>query len=227
MYDLFIANKNYSSWSLRPWVLMRELAIPFNEHLKEFTGPMGGGAFRSFSPSGRVPALHDEGTVVWDSLAITEYLAERYPAVWPSDARARTWARCAAAEMHAGFTTLRDRCTMNCGVRVKLRDMPEPLARDIARIAELWREGLDRFGGPYLAGAQLTAVDAFYAPIAFRIQTYGLVLDEQAAGYARRLLALPSMQEWYSAALAEPWRDPEHEDELPRTGTVIEDLRRS
>ena len=226
MYDLYIANKNYSSWSLRPWILLRELGLPFHEHLKQFAGPMGAGAFRSFSPTGKVPLLRDGDTVVWDSLGITEYLAERHPAVWPSDARARTWARCAAAEMHSGFVTLRDRCTMNCGVRVQLRDMPEPLARDIVRIAELWNEGLERFGGPYLAGAAFTAVDAFFAPVAFRIQTYGLTLDERAAAYARRLLARPAMQEWYRDALAETWRDADHEDEVARTGTVVEDLRR-
>ncbi|HEY5946230.1 MAG TPA: glutathione S-transferase, partial [Kofleriaceae bacterium] len=135
MYDLYIANKNYSSWSLRPWVLMRELALPFNEHVKQFTGPMGAGAFRSFSPTGKVPLLRDGDTVVWDSLGIVEYLAERHPTVWPSDATARAWARCASAEMHSGFVTLRDRCTMNCGIRVQLRDMPDALARDVARIA--------------------------------------------------------------------------------------------
>lgn len=226
MYDLYIANKNYSSWSLRPWLLMRELGIPFNEHLMQFSGPMGGGSFRSFSPTGKVPTLRDGDTVVWDSLGITEYLAERHPTVWPSDSHARTWARCASAEMHSGFTTLRDRCTMNCGIRVQLRDMPEPLDRDITRIAELWNDGLVRFGGPYLAGATFSAVDAFFAPIAFRIQTYGLDLDARAAGYARRLLALHPMQEWYRDALAETWRDAEHEDEVVRTGTVIEDLRR-
>ncbi len=220
MYKLYIANKNYSSWSLRPWALMRELAIPFTEQLEPF-----GGAYKTFSPSGRVPCLVDGDTVVWDSLAIAEYLAERHPGVWPGDAGARAWARCAAAEMHSGFQALRDRCSMNCGVRVQLRDMPEPLARDIARIGELWTDGLARFGGPFLAGAAVTAVDAYFAPVAFRVQSYGLVLPEAAAAYAKRLLALPSMQAWYAAGLAEPWREPGHEDEVARTGTLLEDLR--
>jgi glutathione S-transferase len=117
---LYIANKNYSSWSLRPWVLMRTLGMAFEEELRPF--PMGGGAsgFDAFSPSGKVPCLHDGQQVVWDSLAIAEYLAEQQAAVWPADASARAWARCAAAEMHSGFSTLRNICSMNCGLRVAL-----------------------------------------------------------------------------------------------------------
>ncbi|HEU0035565.1 MAG TPA: glutathione S-transferase N-terminal domain-containing protein [Kofleriaceae bacterium] len=221
MYTLYITNKNYSSWSLRPWVLMTELAIPFREQLV----PYAPGAFASFSPSGRVPCLVDDDVVVWDSLAIAEYLAERHPGVWPADPRARAWARCAAAEMHAGFMTLRERCTMNVGIRVRLRDMPAALEAELARLAALWSDGLARFGGPFLAGPALTAVDAFYAPVAFRIQTYGLALPEPALAYAARLRALPAMERWKSAALAERWRDPMHEDEVTATGTVIEDLR--
>jgi glutathione S-transferase len=225
MYELHIANKNYSSWSLRPWVLMTELAIPFREHLRPFGDHMQGDAFRAISPTGKVPCLHDGDTVVWDSLAIAEHLAERHPGVWPSDPRARSWARCAAAEMHSSFTVLRDRCSMSCGIRVRLYDMPEPLQRDLTRLTALWGDGLTRFGGPFLAGAAFTAVDAFFAPVAFRVQSYGLALDDRAAAYAKRLLALPAMQRWYADALAETWRDPGHEAEIPRTGTVLEDLR--
>jgi glutathione S-transferase len=221
MVELFIANKNYSSWSLRPWVLMRELGIPFQERLV----PFGQGSFRSFSPSGKVPCLNDQGTVVWDSLAITEYLAERHDGVWPADAKARAWARCAAAEMHSGFGALRERCTMNCGIRVRLHELPPALERDIARLGELWNEGLARFGGPFLAGEAFTAVDAFFAPVAFRVQTYGLKLDGAAAAYASRLLALPAMQRWQADALQEPWREPAHDDEARRAGTLLEDLR--
>lgn len=223
MYDLHIANKNYSSWSLRPWVLLQELAIPFREHVTPFTPHNG--VFRTFSPSGKVPVLLDGDTTVWDSLAITEYLAERHPGVWPAATDARTWARCAAAEMHSGFATLRDRCTMNCGIRVRLRDFPPALEADVTRMTTLWHEGLARFGGPFLAGAAFTAVDAFYAPVAFRVQTYGLSLDETSAGYVQRLLALPSMRAWYAGALAETWRDPMHEVEATGTGTLLEDLR--
>ena len=225
MRTLYIANKNYSSWSLRPWVLMRELGIPFEENLTPFQPGSNWAPFRRFSPNGRVPCLHDGGAVVWDSLAIAEYLAESHPAVWPSERAARAWARCAAAEMHAGFATLRDQCGMSCGVRVRLHDIGPALRTDIDRIGELWNEGLSRFGGPFLAGDAFTAADAFYAPVVFRVQTYGLALDGAAAGYARRMLALPAMQRWYADALAESWRDQGHEAEVQRYGELLEDFR--
>ena len=225
MYELFITNKNYSSWSLRPWVLMQQLGLPFVERLVPLPDGDPGAAFRAFSPSGRVPCLHDGEAVVWDSLAIAEYLAERHPGVWPRDPIARAWARSASAEMHAGFPTLRERCTMSCGLRVRLRAMPPALVRELARLAELWSAGLSRFGGPFLAGEAFTAVDAFFAPVAFRVQTYGLALDAACAGYVERMLALPPMRAWYEAALAEPWREPGHEAEAEVTGTWLEDLR--
>ena len=223
MYDLIITNKNYSSWSLRAWVLMRELAIPFREQLVPLPEHMRG--FQPGSPSGKVPCLVDDDLVVWDSLAIAEHLAERHTGVWPGDVRARAWARCAAAEMHSGFAVLRERCSMNCGLRVKLHEISPALARDLARLDQLWSEGLAKLGGPFLAGAAFTAVDAFFAPVAFRVQTYGLVLSEPSAAYAKRLLALPAMQDWYKAGIAEPWREPDHEAEVTRGAVVLEDLR--
>src|SRR5688572_18684779 len=117
MYQLYIANKNYSSWSLRPWLLMQQLRIVFSEQVQPFDGTTNWQSFSRFSPTGKVPCLVDAGTTVWDSLAITEYLAERHPKIWPEAATARAWARCASAEMHSGFPVLRDRCGMNCGVR--------------------------------------------------------------------------------------------------------------
>jgi len=225
MYQLFIANKNYSSWSLRPWVLMRELALPFDERFVSFEPRGSYTKFRAFSPTGRVPCLRDGNVTVWDSLAIIEYLAEQHATVWPADRIVRAWARAAAAEMHSGFGVLRERCPMNCGVRVRLFEMPEALQQDIARLNELWGEGLERFGGPFLAGEKFTAVDAFFAPVAFRIQTYGLQLQPDAAAYAERLRALPSMQSWYGDALAETLRDWPHEEETKRLGTWLEDLR--
>jgi glutathione S-transferase len=221
MYTLFITNKNYSSWSLRPWLLMRQLGIVFEERLIPFDKD----AFRSFSPSGKVPCLLDGGTVVWDSLAITEYLAERHGGVWPADAKARAWARSAAAEMHSGFGALRELCTMNVGIRVKLREIPSSLEQDLERMDRLWRSGLDAFGGPWLAGTAFCAVDAFFAPIAFRIQTYGLALSDLAGRYAQRLLDLGPMQEWYRRGLAETWRDDAHEEEARRAGEWTADLR--
>lgn len=222
MYQLFIANRNYSSWSLRPWVLMRQHGIPFAEKLVPFGGPAD--SF-DFSPSGKVPCLMEGRTVVWDSLAITEYLAERHPGVWPLDSGARAWARCAAAEMHSGFFDLRGSCTMNCGVRVRLKSVSAGLQDDLARLDTLWNEGLARYGGPFLAGPAFSAVDAFFAPVAFRLQTYGLGLSAPALDYAGRLRALAPMRDWYAAALAEPWRDAEHEAEIARLGTLLEDLR--
>lgn len=224
MYQLHVANKNYSSWSLRPWVLMRGLEIPFEEKLHDFVAGGSAATFRSFSPSGRVPALRDGDTVIWDSLAIVEYLAERHEGVWPTDASARAWARCASAEMHSSFGALRQRCSMNCGIRVKLHEMPDALAADIARVSELWNDGLSRFGGPFLAGEGFTAVDAFFAPVAFRVQTYGLAIDGTAATYLRRMLELPAMHEWYTAALAETFRD-EHDSLALEFGTLTRDLR--
>ena len=223
-YELYIANKNYSSWSLRPWVLMRELKIPFTEHLIPFGREAEWDAFRKISASGKVPCLIDGETTVWDSLAIVEYLAERH-AAWPMDPAARAFARCAAAEMHSGFAELRSRCSMSCGQRVRLREKPAALLRDIARIGALWQEGLRRFGGPYLAGKTFTGVDAFFAPVAFRIQNYGLELERATADYAQRLLALPSMRDWYAAALREKFRDEPHEQEIQQMGTVLEDRR--
>jgi glutathione S-transferase len=225
MYDLYISNKNYSSWSLRPWVLMRELEIAFREHLVPFGEESSWQRYRTISPSGKVPCLVDGDTVVWDSLAITEYLAERHAVVWPAEARARAWARSASAEMHSGFGELRNQCSMSCGIRIRLHEIPAALARDIGRLIDLWNDGLRRFGGPFLGGAKFTAVDAFYAPVAFRIQTYGLALSTGAAAYADRLLKTHSMREWYTAALKETLRDQPHEDDAPRVGRILEDLR--
>ncbi len=126
MYQLFIANKNYSSWSLRPWLLLTELGIPFAQNQYLFDGPDNAETFRRIAPNGKVPCLHDDGLVVWDSLAIVEYLAERHPGVWPADAKARAYARCAAAEMHSGFTALRGYCPMNVGIRVQTCQLPLP-----------------------------------------------------------------------------------------------------
>lgn len=226
MYTLHIGNKNYSSWSLRPWVLMSELGIAFREELHVF-GPGFKSDTQGKTPSGKVPCLHDGKRLVWDSLAIAEYLHERHAGVWPGDDDARAWARCAAAEMHSGFQALRGECSMNCGLRVRLNQPSEALRADVARVAQLWNEGLQRSSGPFLAGNAFTAVDAFFCPVAFRIQTYGLQLPEAALAYSKRLLALPSMQRWYQAGLAEPWRDAPHEEETARVGRITEDLRKA
>src|SRR5579863_5964445 len=167
-YQLYIANKNYSSWSLRPWVLMTQLGIAFDEHLLRFGDRAAWNSYRSISAAGKVPCLLDGTITVWDSLAIVEHLAERQPGVWPVDAAARAWARSAAAEMHSGFSELRNCCSMSCGVRLRLKNHPAVLDLDIRRLDDLWRQGLNDFSGPFLAGREFTAVDAFFAPVAFR-----------------------------------------------------------
>lgn len=227
MYELHIANKNYSSWSLRPWVLLTALDIPFTERLHYFEADNS--AFKAFSPSSLVPCLVDGATSVWDSLAIAEYVAEEHPQVWPELRAARAFARSASAEMHAGFSTLRTICSMSVGQRVKLHDTPPALIRDLARIDEIWRYGLANFGGPYLAGSRFSAVDAFYAPVVFRIQTYavGFDLSPESRAYVDRLLNEPAMQAWYQAAIQETQRDAGHEQDIARYGMVIEDVRAS
>lgn len=220
MRVLHIANKNYSSWSLRPWLLMRVLDIPFEERMHLFGEDFG------FSPTRRVPVLVEADLRVWDSLAIVEYLAEDERRVWPADRRARAWARSAVAEMHAGFNALREVCSMNCGVRVALHDPAAPsLVADLARLDALWSEGLATHGGPFLAGAAFTAVDAFFAPVVLRAQTYALPLSATAEPWVRRMLALPAMQQWQREALAETARDHAHDADLTRRGRITADLR--
>ncbi len=226
-YTLFTANRNYSSWSLRPWLLMRGLNIAFEDRLVPFGGPDNFDDFREFAPNGKVPCLHHDGTVVWDSLAITEYLAERHGGVWPVDDDARTWARCAAAEMHSGFSALRNICPMSVGVRAELFATPPALQSDIDRMSEILTEGLERFGGPWLAGADFGAVDAFFAPVAFRVRSFALRLGDPANAWVGRMLGHPAMLEWEAAALAETWRDAAHEDEIAAASTVTADYRRA
>lgn len=225
MYTLHIANKNYSSWSLRPWLVLSAFNIPFEEIIHPFPENGVWDLYRTFSPSGKVPCLQDGDLVVWDSLAIIEYLAEQHPHLWPSDKPARAWARCAAAEMHSGFQTLRNNCGMSCGMRIQLQQITPALQKDISRIDELWNEGLVKFGGPFLAGEKFSAVDAFFAPVVFRAQTYQLPMSPSASNYMETILALPAMRAWYDAALLETWREPAHEQEVLDAGKLLADLR--
>jgi glutathione S-transferase len=225
MYTLHIANKNYSSWSLRPWLLMKELDIPFQEQLTPFEDEVNYLNFKAFSPNGQVPCLIDNDLIIWESLAITEYLYEKYPLVWPSSSPARAWARSAAAEMHAGFNALRSQCPMNCGVRVRMNKIDTALQKDLTRIDELWCDGLTRFKGPFLAGAGFSGVDAFFAPVVFRLQIYGLATSPKINQYMERILARPSIKDWAQQAIAEPWRESSHEKETLAAGIIITDLR--
>ncbi|RKE49789.1 MULTISPECIES: glutathione S-transferase family protein [unclassified Sphingomonas] len=224
-YTLVTANRNYSSWSLRPWALMKALGIAFEDRIEPFLAPVNYEAFRAFSPTGQVPVLIDGARTVWDSLGIILYLAERHDGVWPVGEEARAWAICATAEMHGGFSALRNERTMNVGVRVNAAPGSDALDRDVARIAELWTEGLDRFGGPWLAGAEFTAVDAFYAPVAFRVRTYGIDVGPTGLAWVERIIAHPAMREWEATALAETWREESHEADLATCGSITADFR--
>jgi len=223
-YTLITANRNYSSWSLRPWVLMKALGIPFADRVEPFRATDNAAAFRAFSPTGQVPVLVDGARSVWDTLGITMYLAERHAGVWPLHEDARAFAQSAVAEMHSGFRTLRNDCPMSVGVRVRKETISAALRADIARVTELFETALQRFGGPWLGGAQFTALDAFYAPVAYRIRTYGLDVGRGQA-WVEHVLAHPAMQQWEAEALAEPWRDHAHEDEIAATGTLTADYR--
>ncbi len=223
-YTLITANRNYSSWSLRPWVLMKALGIDFEDRLELFTKPDNYADFREFSPTGQVPVLIDGARVIPDSLGITLYLAERHAGVWPTDEEARVFAQSAVAEMHGGFAHLRNDCTMNVGVRVTPKPMSEGLKCNVERVREIFETGLSHFGGPWLAGAAFTAADAFYAPVAFRVRTYGLDVGKGQA-WVDHILAHPVMLEWEAAALAEEWREASHEEELAAAGVITADYR--
>jgi glutathione S-transferase len=223
-YTLITANRNYSSWSLRPWLLMKALGITFEDRIEPFTKPSNYDEFRAFSPTGQVPVLIDDGRTVWDSLGIVLYLADRFPQVWPEEEAARAFAMCAVAEMHGGFSALRNQCTMNVGVRVEKPPFDAALTRDVARIRELFEQGLERFGGPWLAGVEFTAVDAFFAPVAWRARTYGLDMGRGQA-WVDHVIAHPAMQQWETEALAETWREQSHEAELGGSGAITADYR--
>jgi glutathione S-transferase len=223
-YTLITANRNYSSWSLRPWLLMKGLGIAFEDRLEPFTKISNYEEFRAFSPTGQVPVLLHEGRTIYDSMGITLYLADRHNSVWPTDPDARVWAQCAVSEMHSGFAVLRNDCTMNVGVRVRPKPMSDALKADVTRIRELWEEGLSRFGGPFLAGAEFSAVDAIYAPVAYRVRTYGLDVGAGQA-WVDHIIAHPAMQQWEAEALKEEWREVGHEEELRACGEVVADYR--
>jgi glutathione S-transferase len=210
-YTLFIGDKNLSSWSLRPWIAMKHCGIPFAEERIRLRQPESREAILRHSPSGKVPALKTNGLVVFDSLAILEYLAERHPDLhlWPSEVEARALARSISAEMHSGFVTLRNDMSMELLARLPTPPVSDELARDISRIVAIWRETRTKHGagGPFLFGGFSNA-DAMYAPVATRFRTYGVDLaafgdDGTAASYAETILALPEMAEWTEGAEAE------------------------
>jgi glutathione S-transferase len=201
---LYVGNKNYSSWSLRGWLVTRLSGEPFDEIDVPLDGLVADPARYPFLPSRLVPCLHDGDTIVWDSLAIAEYLAERHPQMWPDDPKARAFARSISAEMHSGFAALRSEMTMCIRERVDVRPWSPRLARDIERIARIFDDARRRFGegGAYLFGRHSIA-DCFFAPVAFRFQTYGVKLAGLAATYVESLLAHPDVKAWERDAMAE------------------------
>ncbi len=211
---IVLGNKNYSSWSLRPWLVLKHLGARFEEQVIPLDQPSTAEQLRKFSPSGRVPVLIDGDTVVWDSLAICEYLHERFPdrSLWPKDAKARAMARSVSAEMHSGFSALRQHLPMKFRETFPLRPLQPDVRADIARILQLWSDCRVRFGGggPFLFGA-FSIADAMYAPVVSRLKTYGVLLEGLAAAYAEALWGLPSVQEWLAAARAETYQMPRYE----------------
>ncbi len=203
-YTLFVGNKNYSSWSLRPWLALRQAGIPFREELVSLQEDAGKAARFARLPGGRVPVLQDGDVTVWDSLAICEYLAERHPGLWPADPVARAWARSISAERHSGFGALRQEMSMDVRARRPQRKRSAAVLRDVARIEAIWSGTRERFGkgGDLLLGA-FSIADAFYAPVAFRFRTYGVSPGGAAGAYLATLLSLPAMREWEAAGAAD------------------------
>ena len=211
--QLYIGNKNYSSWSMRPWVLLTQAGIPFEEVMVRFDAFTPGSAFKTelarHTPAGRVPVLVDEGLAVWDTLAIAEYLAERFPEkqLWPADRRARARARSVCAEMHSGFGALRSQFPMNVEARLpeigaKVLAEQAGVRADLARIVQMWGELLREHGGPLLFGG-FSIADAYFAPVVMRLATYGVAVPDEIAAYMARVQALPGVAAWVTQALAE------------------------
>ncbi|WP_332683550.1 glutathione S-transferase family protein [Bosea sp. (in: a-proteobacteria)] len=225
---LVIANKNYSSWSLRPWLALTEFGIAFTEELvpfgPTFDDPDWKRAVSAFTPAGKVPALVDGPITVWDSLAILEYLAEKYPdlAIWPRDREARAMARSICAEMHSGFGALRNACPMNLAWIHPPRERGPAVAADAARITGIWREARQRFGagGPFLFGG-FSAADAMFAPVTARFTTYSIALDPVSAAYVEAVQGTAGFRAWREAALTERWIVAEDEIDEP----VLTDFR--
>lgn len=205
---LAIANKRYSSWSLRPWLVLKAFDIPFEETVIPLKRDDTSARIAEFSPSGKLPVLADGEVRVWESLAIIEYLAETFPekAIWPRNRVARAHARAICNEMHGGFQVLRQACPMNLGKRFVAPHMTHDLKTNVVRIEDIWREAHNRFGagGPYLFG-DFSAADAMYAPVVTRLDTYGITVGIDSRVYMQAILEHPAFLEWRKAGLAEPW----------------------
>lgn len=203
---LLIGNRNYSTWSLRPWLVLRHFEIPFEDEVLQLSGPGWREAIAARSPTGKVPVLIDGELAVPETIAIIEYLAEQFPdkAIWPVDREQRALARAAAAEMHAGFSALRNHAPMNLRASHPGKVDPDSVRKDLHRVETLWGGLLERSGGPYLFG-EFSAADAMFAPLATRLRTYDLPVSDVATRYVEAIYALPAFQEWLTLALQEPW----------------------
>lgn len=212
---LYLGNKLYSSWSLRPWMLMTALGIPFKETVIPLYHPDSKARMLDVSPGGKVPVLVDADVTVWETLAIIEYLHERFPdkGVWPKDATARAHARAISNEMHAGFQALRTMCPMNLGKRFAPRELSSDVADNVRRIEGMWSDARRRFGGggSFLYGA-FSAADALYAPVVTRLDTYQVRVAPATRRYMDDVLSHPAFVQWRSEALAEPWSIPHYEE---------------
>ena len=215
---LIIGNKNYSSWSLRPWIAMKVADIAFDEQVIPLYEPGSREQVLKYSPAGKVPVLVDGDMAVWESLAILEYLAEKCPkaGLWPSDMRARSHARVVSNEMHGGFQALRKACPMNTWLPPKARPQADDVMENVWHIDALWRDCRKRFGqgGAFLFGA-FGAADAMYAPVVSRLHTYGMQVSTEAQAYMDAVMALPAWREWHDAALREPWVMQHNEPDWP------------
>lgn len=209
---LYVGNKNYSSWSLRPWLALTACGIPFKDVVIPFDFPAGNPAFQPISPTGRVPVLHHGALRVWESLSIIEYVAELYPqaGLWPEAADDRAVARSYSMEMLSGFRALRGACPMNLRREKRPIALPDGVMDDVARIGTIWREALERSGGPFLFG-RFTAVDAMFAPVCNRFEIYDLTADAGSLAYMAAVKDHPAFQVWRTAALEETWIVPEDE----------------
>ena len=220
---LVIGNKNYSSWSLRPWIAMKVAGIAFEEEVISLSATDFKTRLSKVSGTGKVPALVDGDVHVWESLAILEYLAEQYPhaGLWPADAAPRALARAIAAEMHAGFSALRRHLPMNMWRPVRPRQLTPEVKANVRRVEEIWIDCRARYGtgGPFLFGP-FGAADAMYAPVVARFHTYAVEVAEAARKYMDAVTALPAWVEWRAAALAEPWVLPEDEVDWPQVVRV-------
>jgi glutathione S-transferase len=215
---LYLGNKNYSSWSFRPWIGMKVAGIAFDEVVISLNAEDFKQRILAISPVGKVPVLVDGDVHVWESLAILEYAADRFPAagLWPDDPAARARARALAAEMHAGFVPLRKYLPMNLWRPVMVRELPEDVAANVARINAMWTDCRTRFGreGPFLFG-RFGVVDAMYAPVVARFHTYSVPVSGGARAYMDAVMALPAWAEWKAAALRETWILPQDEPDWP------------